>query len=127
VETFFNIRMAEAALAGLVAVGVAAAVYPYLRASVKGPRTAGYLGGWLALAPAVVLVIQMTLAAQVAWFVWAYGAEIVWALPDFKWAFKYDLDLIQMTALAAAAVLGPLVTYLVGRYHPKVRVSAAEE
>jgi len=120
-QAFFNLRMVEAALSGLVAVAVAAAVYPMSRANPKGPRAHGFLGGWLALAPATVLVIQMTLAVQVAWFLWAYGADVVWTLPDFKWGFKYDLDLIQMTALAAVAIVGPLVSYLVGRYHPRIR------
>ena len=36
------------------------------------------------------------------------------------WAFKADLDMVQATALGAAALLAPLVTYLVGRYHPRV-------
>ncbi len=58
---------------------------------------------------------------QVAWFLWMWGASISWVLPDFKWAFKYDLDLVQMTAVGAAVVLAPLVSYLIGRYHPKVR------
>ncbi len=64
---------------------------------------------------------------QVAWFVWAWGIVATWRLPDFKWAFKYDLDLIQATAIGFAAVLTPLVTYLIGRYHPRVRRTAAEE
>lgn len=126
-QTFFNVRMVEAALSGLVAVAVAAAVYPLLRGRPKGPRVRGFLGGWLALAPATVLVVQLTLALQVAWFLWAYGAQVTWVLPDFKWGFKYDLDLIQATALAAAALLGPLVSYVVGRYHPKTRVAKVEE
>ncbi len=120
VEMFFNLRMVEAAISGLVAVAVAAVVYPLLRRHPIGPRVAGYRAGWLALAPSTVLVVQMTLLLQAAWFVWAYGPQITWTLPDFKWAFKFDLDLIQATALAAAAVVGPLVTYLVGRYHPRV-------
>lgn len=130
VEAFFNVRMAEAAGAGLVAVLVSAAVYAALRRDPKGP-SGPYLGGWLSLGPATVLVVQATIAAQVAWFLWAWGAEVTWRLPDLKWGFKYDLDLIQVTALGAAALLSPLVTYLVGRYHPKVRramaVSPAEE
>ncbi len=120
VEGFFNLRMAEAAAAGLVAVMVAGLVYPLLRRAPKGPRKT-YLGGWLSLGPATILAIQATLVMQVAWFIWAYGADVTWRLPDFTWAFKYDLDLIQITALGAAAVLAPLVTYLVGRYHPMVR------
>jgi hypothetical protein len=119
--TFFNVRMAETVAAGLVGVAVTAAVYPLLRNAPKGPRERGYLAGWLSLAPSTALVIMATLAIQVAWFLWAYGAEVDWALPDFKWAFKYDLDLVQMTALGAVAVLGMLVSYLVGRYHPRVR------
>lgn len=131
VQQFFYIRMAEAALAGVIGVAIAAWVYPLLRDEPKGPRERGYLGGWLALGPATVLAIMATLALQVAWFLWAWGAEVVWRLPDLKWGFKYDLDLTQMTALGAAALLAPVVTYLAGRYHPKVRaqstVQTAEE
>lgn len=120
VEGFFNLRMIEAAVAALLATAVAALVYPLLRREPKGPRGT-YLGGWLSLGPATVLAIQATLVMQVAWFIWAYGADVTWQLPDFTWAFKYDLDLIQVTALGAAALLAPIVTYVVGRYHPKVR------
>ena len=125
VEMFFNIRMAEAAVAGLVAAGVAGIVYPLLRRRPRGPRRT-YLGGWLALGPTTILAVQATLALQVAWFLWAWGADVTWRLPDLMWGFKYDLDLIQTTALGAVALLSPLVTYLIGRYHPKVRRAEAE-
>lgn len=124
-SAFFNMRMLEAALAGVIAVAVAALVYPLLRRIPHGPRELRYLGGWLALAPATILAIQATLALQVAWFLWAYGAQVVWTLPDFKWGFKYDLDLIQATALAAAAFIGLVVSYVVGRYHPRTRSQGA--
>jgi hypothetical protein len=39
-------------------------------------------------------------------------------------AFKYDLDLIQLTALGGAAVAGPLLTWVAGRWHPRVRRAA---
>jgi multisubunit Na+/H+ antiporter MnhB subunit len=120
-QTFFNIRMAEAAGSALVGAAVAALVYAALRHEPHGPREKTYLAGWLALGPATVLSVQVTLALQVAWFLWAWGASVTWLLPDFKWGFKYDLDLIQATALGAAALLAPVVTYLVGRYHPKMR------
>jgi hypothetical protein len=55
-----------------------------------------------------------------------WGAEVVWRLPDLRWGFKYDLDLIQITALGAAALLSPLVSFLVGRYHPRVRAGSTE-
>jgi hypothetical protein len=38
--------------------------------------------------------------------------------------FKYDLDLIQLTGLGAAALLAPAVTYLAGRFHPLRRAKA---
>lgn len=123
VEAFFNLRMIEAVIAGLVAVVIAAVVYPFLRREPKGAR-GSYLGSWLSLGPAVVLLVQGTLALQVAWFIYTWGAEVVWRLPDLQWGFKYDLDLIQMTALGAAALLSPLVAFLIGRYHPKVRSAA---
>ena len=122
VSAFMNGRMIEAIVAAIVGVAVAAVVYPFTRRLPHGSAERGFLSGWLALAPATVLVIQGTLALQVAWYFWRWGFEISWILPDFKWAFKADLDMVQMTALGAAAVLAPLVTYLIGRYHPKVRV-----
>jgi len=120
VQSFFNIRMLEAGFAGLAAAAVAAAVYPLLRRKPKRPQES-YVGGWLSLGPATVLAVQATLAVQVAWFLWAWGAEVTWRLPDLLWGFKYDLDLIQITALGAAALLAPLITYVVGLYHPKTR------
>ncbi|MDZ4064004.1 MAG: alkaline phosphatase family protein, partial [Coriobacteriia bacterium] len=92
VEMFFNIRMAEAALSVLIAAGVSAYVYPLMRRSPKGPK-ADFLAGWLALGPATALCVLALLAVQVAWFLWAWGAEVTWRLPDLKWGFKYDLDL----------------------------------
>ena len=121
VTAFMNGRMVETVVAGLVGVTVAALVYPFLRSAPKGPQVRGYLGGWLALAPATVLAIQGTLAVQVAWYLWWYGARVSWIIPDLKWGFKADLDMIQMTALGAVALLAPVVTYLIGRYHPRVR------
>jgi hypothetical protein len=120
VQAFFNARMAEAVLAGLVACAVAAIVYAALRKRPKGPRE-GHAAGWLALGVATVLAIQAVLGLQVAWFVWQWGPSCVWRLPDLFWGFKYDVDLLQMTALGAVAVLGPAATYAVGRWHPRLR------
>jgi hypothetical protein len=115
IQAFFNGRMVEAALAALVGCIVAALLYAALRGSdLKGPRH-GYTSGWLALGSATVLLIQAVLLVQVAIFVWRWSPSVTWILPDMREAFKYDLDLIQMTAIGAAAVLGPLATYLVGR------------
>ncbi len=122
IQSWMNQRMIEAVVAGLVGAAVAALVYPALRQAVKGPR-GQYLAGWLTLGPTTVLVVQATLALQTAWFVWWWGVTPVWRLPDLKWGFKFDLDLVQMTALGAAAVVAPLVTYLVGRYHRRVRAA----
>jgi hypothetical protein len=125
VKAFMNGRMIEAIVSALLAAAVAAGVYPLMRRQPKGPRDRYYLSGWLALGPATVLLIQATLAIQVANYFYWYGFKIDWILPNFMWAFKADLDLVQMTALAVAALLGPLVTYLVGRYHPLIaRVGA---
>jgi len=127
VKAFMNGRMVEAIFSGLIGAAVAALVYPLLRRQPRGPRDPWYLSGWLALGPSTILVVQATLAMQVAWYYWWYGINISWVLPDFKWAFKADLDMVQVTALGAAALLAPLVTYLVGRYHPKVaRVRAGD-
>jgi hypothetical protein len=107
----------------LVGVAFAAFVYPYLRARPKRPTDPQYLPGYLSLAPATLLVVLATLGLQVGWYLWQWGAAITWTLPDFMWAFKADLDMVQMTAVGAAALVAPLVAYLIGRYHPKVRRS----
>ncbi len=120
VDSFINGRVIEAAVAGLVGVLIAAAVYPLLRERPKAPRGA-YLPGWLTLGPVTLLVAIVTLAVQAAVFVWQWGIVPTWRLPDLMWAVKYDFDLIQIVGLGAAALLAPLVSYLVGRYHPKVR------
>lgn len=127
VERFFYTRMAEAALAGIAAAAIAAVVYPLVRDHPKGPHERGYLGGWLALGPATLLAVVATLGVQVAWFVWAWGLDIVWRLPDMRWGFKYHLDLVQIVGLGAVALLVPVVTYLVGRFHPATRFPTAEE
>lgn len=126
VQTFFNGRMLEALLSGIVAALAAGFFYPYLREQPKGPR-GQHLAGWLTLGPATILSVIALLGAQVAWFIWMWGAEPVWLLPDLKAGFKYDLDLIQATALGVAALLAVVVTYLVGRYHPRVRRIARED
>lgn len=123
---WMNLRSVEAAVALLIAAAVAAAVYPLVRHSAFGPHSP-FLSGWLTLGPVTALFVLATLGVQVAWFYWWFGIEPVLGLPDLKWAFKYDLDLVQMTAVGAAALVAPLVTYLVGRYHPKVRPTTTQE
>jgi len=125
VTAFMNGRMIEAIIAGLIGAAVASIVYPFLRRLPHGTAERGFLSGWLALAPATVLLIEGTLALQVAWYYWYWGVSITWILPDFKWAFKADLDMVQMTALGGAAILAPLVTYFIGRYHPRVHARRA--
>lgn len=120
VKSFMNGRMIEAIVSGLVGAAIAAVVYPLLRESPRGPRDPWFRSSWLALGPATILVVEATLAVQVAWYYWWYGISITWVLPNFMWAFKADLDMVQATALGVAALLSPLVTYLVGRYHPKL-------
>lgn len=124
IDAWMNQRLVEAAIAGLVGALVAGLVYPMLRRAPQGPW-GRYLPGWLALGPVTVLVVQSTLAFQVAWFIGAWGITPVWALPDLRSGFKFDLDLIQLTALGAAALLAPVVTYLAGRYHPSIRTTNA--
>ena len=125
IDAFFNGRMLETAIAGLVACIVAALVYAALRRQPRGPQS-GYAAEWLALGGATVLMVQASLVLQVAYFLWQWGAAVTWILPDFQAAFKYDLDLIQLTALGATALLGPVLTWLVGRLHPRTRRTAAE-
>jgi Type I phosphodiesterase / nucleotide pyrophosphatase len=120
VKTFMNWRLAEAGAAALIGVAVAAFVYPLLRRNPKGPRTLEYLSGYLALGPATLLVLLGTLWTQAAWYLWQWGADVVWTLPDLRLAFKYDLDLVQVSAIGVCVLFAPLVTYLIGRYHPKV-------
>lgn len=124
IDAFFNQRMLEAALSALFACLVAALVYVALRKRPLGPQS-GLHAEWLSLGSAVVLTIQAALAVQVAVFLWRWGADVTWRLPDMAEAFKYDLDLIQLTALGAAALLGPAVTWVVGRLHPRTKVRPA--
>jgi hypothetical protein len=116
-KPFLNGRMTDAVIAGVVAAVVAADIYLATRSVPKRPR-GEYLPGWLALGVATVLVVQATIGLQVAWYLWYWGASVSWYIPDLAMGFKYDLDLIQLTGLGAAALLAPAVTYLVGRYHP---------
>ena len=104
------------------AAAVAADIYLVTRREPRRP-SGEFLPGWLSLGVATVIVVQATLWLQVAWYLWQWGASVTWYIPDLKWGFKYDLDLIQLTALGAAAMLAPLVTYLVGRYHPLRRAA----
>ncbi|MDP3629594.1 MAG: alkaline phosphatase family protein [Actinomycetota bacterium] len=122
IQAFFNGRMVEAVIAGLIACAVAGDIYLLMRPEPKGVR-AGFTVEWMSLGLATALAIQVVLGVQVAWFLWQWGAETVWRLPDLMWGFKYDLDLIQMTAIAGVAILGPVVTYLIGRFHPRVRAT----
>jgi len=119
VQAFFNGRMIEAVIAGLIGCLVAGDIYLLFRPEAKGTRD-GFTAGWLSLGAATALAIQALLGLQVAWFLWQWGAQTVWRLPDLRWGFKYDLDLIQMTALAGVALLGPVLTYLIGRFHPRM-------
>jgi hypothetical protein len=124
-KPFLNGRMVEALIAGVVAAVVAAEVYLALRADPKRP-TGEYLPGWIALGTATILVIQASIVAQVAWYLWYWGASVTWYIPDLAMGFKYDLDLIQLTGLGASAILAPVVTYLIGRFHPFPRVEASK-
>jgi hypothetical protein len=121
-KPFLNGRMTDAIIAGVVAAFVAAVVYLFTR---RQPQRAKgeFLSGWLTLGVATVLVVQATIGLQVAWYLWYWGASVTWFIPDLAMGFKYDLDLIQITGLGAAAVLAPVVTWLVGRYHPVRRSS----
>lgn len=124
IEAFFMHRMAEAALSGIVACIVAALVYAATRArSTAGRSTRGI--EWVALGSATVLLAQALLAVQVALFVWRWGVRIEWLLPDFREAFKYDLDLMQVTGLGVSALLGPLFAWAVGRIADARRARAA--
>ncbi len=120
VRAFFNGRMVEAAVATLIAAAVGAFVYPWFRAHAQGP-SGSYLSRWLTLGPVTALTILATLGIQVAVFVWGWGVTPTWNLPNLFWGFKYDLDLIQATAVGAVAIVASLLTYLIGRYHPKTR------
>jgi hypothetical protein len=120
VKAFMNWRLLEAAFSAMCAVSVATLVYPFLRVAPNGPRSPEYLSGYLALGPATVLGILAVLGLQVGWFLWQWGADVVWTLPDLRVGFKYDLDLVQMTGVGISVLISPLVAYVTGRYHPKV-------
>jgi hypothetical protein len=123
---FLNGRMTDAVIAGVVAAFVAAVAYLFTRAAPQRAR-GEFLPGWLALGAATVLVVQATIGLQVAWYLWFWGASVTWFIPDLAAGFKYDLDLIQLTGLGAAALLAPVVTWLVGRYHPSRRSSGPDD
>lgn len=129
-KPFLNGRMTDAIIAAVIATFIAADVYLATRAEPKRP-TGEYLPGWLALGVATVVVIQATIGIQVAWYLWYWGASVSWYIPDLAMGFKYDLDLIQLTGLGAAALLAPAITYLVGRFHPfrkrPVRVTEVQQ
>lgn len=116
-KPFLNGRMVDAVIAGVIAAIVAAEVYLLTRKAPRRPRRE-YLPGWLGLGVATILVVQASIGLQVAWYLWQWGASVIWRIPDLALGFKYDLDLVQITGLAAAALVAPVVTYLVGRYHP---------
>jgi len=122
IDSWMNQRMLETVIAALIGAAIAGLIYPALRRYPNGPRGV-FLPGWLTLGPTVVLVTQATLALQASWFIWWWGVVPEWRLPDLMWGFKFDLDLVQMTALGAAALVAPVVTYLVGRYHHLVRAA----
>lgn len=126
IDAFFYTRMGEAVLAVLIGAAVAGFVYVALRRSPK-PARGEYLAGWLALGPATVVATQALLALQLALYLWLWGIEVRWWLPDLVWGFKFDLDLVQTTAVGAAALLAWVVTWLVGRYHPVFRTVRADE
>ncbi len=122
ITAWMNGRLIEAAAATLVGALAASIVYPFLRRSPK-PAAGDYLAGWLTLGPATALFVLATLGVQVAWFFWQWGVIPTWTLPDLRGGFKFDVDLLQATAVGFAALITPLVSFLVGRYHPKVRTS----
>jgi len=126
IGAWMNMRLAESAVALVIAAVVTGLLYPLFRRRPKGAR-GEYLSGWLTLGPTTALIILATLGIQVAWFFAWWGIDPTWRLPDLMWAFKYDLDLVQATAVGIAALVTPLVTFLVGRYHPKVRTSTPQE
>jgi hypothetical protein len=126
IDRWMNGRMLEAALSMLAGAAIAGIIYPFLRRRAFGAR-GPHLAGWLTLGPATALVILATLGLQVAWFVWWWGVVPDWRLPDLLWAFKYDLDLVQATAVGAAALVSPVVTWLIGRYHPKARPQGSSD
>ncbi len=119
VQAFMNGRMIEAVIAGLIGCVTAGLVYAALHREPRGARS-GRTARWVSVGIATALAILAVLAFQIAWFLWQWGAAVTWIMPDLKWGFKYDLDLIQATAIAGVALLGPVVTYLIGRFHPKL-------
>lgn len=112
VKAWMNTRMVEAAASVLFAAAIAAVVYRLLtRNRSEGPSAVT----WLVSGPVTAAAVLASLGAQIAWFVWAWGAIPVWRLPDLMWGFKYDLDLIQATAVGFSAIVTPAVALGVGR------------
>ena len=113
VDAFMNGRLMDAAMAGVLGVVVAAVVFALVSRK-SGEAARPSLGRYFGVGITTAWAMIATLALQIGWFLWWWGAEITWVLPDFKWAFKYDLDLVQATALGAAALVGPVVAIAIG-------------
>lgn len=120
VKAFMNGRMIEAVVSAGVAAVVASVVYVRLRRR-SGAAERVPLSTALTLGPVTALAVLATIGVQVAWFVWGWGVGWTWNLPDLKWGFKTDLDLIQATAVGVSALVLCVVTLVVMRYGPSSR------
>ncbi len=94
-EEFFRGRIGDAIVSGLAS---AAALGLLLRKS-----SPSQLAAAISAATCGSLLI---VGGQIAWFYYLWGIEYKWHLPDYRYAFKFYLDIVQFGGYALAALPG---------------------
>lgn len=94
-QQFFLERIADSAAAGLAAAAMLGlTMRRHAPASVAAAVAAATCWGML------------TVGAQIGWFYRQWGTEYEWHLPDYRYAFKFYLDIVQFGGYALAALPG---------------------
>ncbi len=94
-EQFYRERVADAAASGLVS----AAALGLLRRKASPAALA-------AAVSAASCWSLLIVGGQLAWFYYLWGIEYKWHLPDYRYAFKFYLDIVQFGGYALAALPG---------------------
>ena len=94
-EEFFRERIADATTSGLAG----AAVLGLLQRK----SSPGELAAAISAASCCSLLI---VGGQIAWFYYLWGIEYKWHLPDYRYAFKFYLGIVQFGGYALAALPG---------------------
>ncbi len=92
-EEFFRERITDAAASGLAG----AAVLGLLLHKASPNELA-------AAASAASCGSLLIVGGQIAWFYYLWGIEYKWHLPDYRYAFKFYLDIVQFGGYALAAL-----------------------